>query len=200
MRLDPNNPPQTVQFKGVTYRLMGGRRKYYLSQSTTNAGRKNPKGLHVAIWEDATGKTVPPNHEINHKDSDTFNCEPDNLECLPKGVHRALPKRYADFGAQLEHLEDIRPLAAKWHRSKAGREWHRKHAEESFRAPGAAKPYSKVIPQKRICAWCGTEFLFRHHKAKFCCTRCVTQESGYRRGKYKFVHPYYAARLQSDGG
>ena len=120
MRLDPNNPPDIVTFLGVRYRRMGGARKYYLSQATTNEGRKGAKGLHVAIWEHFSGQIVPEGHEVNHKDSDTFNCEFANLECLPKGVHRRLPRPNMRNDRVFAHLAEIRPLAAKWHGSEAG--------------------------------------------------------------------------------
>lgn len=200
MRFDPNNPPEFVEFNGVRYRRMGGARKYYLSQSTTNAGRKNPKGLHVAIWEFYSGKQVPPGHEVNHKDRDTFNFDYENLECLPKGVHRALPKVVQDKAAQLVHLENIRGSAAAWHGSRTGRKWHRTHASNSIHKPGAPKPYSKVVPQKRICEWCGSDFNTKHAGAKCCGEPCKTAKNSFLRGKNKRCHPHYAARLQSDGG
>lgn len=52
------NKPEEVIFNGVTYKLMGAKR-YYLSQSKTNDGRKGAKGLHVAIWESYNHKNVP---------------------------------------------------------------------------------------------------------------------------------------------
>lgn len=85
-QLDKSNPAEKVTFNGVTYRLMGSR-KYYLSQSTTNEGRKAPKGLHVAIWEFFSGKTVPQGFHIHHKDGNTFNNEFSNLECLSRNEH-----------------------------------------------------------------------------------------------------------------
>jgi len=136
MQLDPSDPPDIVFFDGVIYRRMGGARKYYLSQSTTNAGRRGARGLHVAIWETFSGETVPPGHEVNHRNGDTFDFDFENLECLPKAVHRALPKHYGP--EQSEHLARIRPLASAWHRSPEGRAWHR----ENFRKhpPGSRTP------------------------------------------------------------
>src|ERR1700743_2954055 len=137
MRFDPNNPPETVEFYGVTYRRMGGQRKYYLSQAKRNADRKNPKGLHVAIWEKHANQGVPPGYEVNHIDRDTFNFSFDNLECLPKSVHRSLPKTTTK--AVLDNLERIRPMATEWHRSEEGRSWHRKNAIESLAKARASR-------------------------------------------------------------
>lgn len=59
--------PEEVVFNGVAYKLMGAKR-YYLSQSRTDAGRKGAKGLHVAIWEFYNHKKVPSGYCIHHKD------------------------------------------------------------------------------------------------------------------------------------
>src|SRR6185312_15167975 len=176
---------------------MGGKRRYYLSQSRSNEGRKAAKGLHVAIWEFHSGRAVPAGHEIHHKDGNTFNFEPDNLECLPQGVHRRLPKR-VDVERRLALLESIRPLAASWHRSEAGREWHRRHAAESIRKPGIQVD-THPVRGSGSCVWCGSEFVIRNPRRKYCCSKCQWQASGYARGKYSFVHPYFAASLQSIG-
>lgn len=176
MKLDKKNPPETVEFEGVLYRRMGGRRLYYLSQSSSNAGRRRAKGLHVAIWESHSGKSVPPAHEIHHKDGDTFNCAPDNLECLPRLVHRNIPKR-VDIEDQRKHLDKYRHLAAAWHGSAAGLEWHREHAKVSLRKPGVD---NHPIVGQGTCVWCGCEFTARSHRRKFCGPQCQVQESGIR--------------------
>ena len=67
MQLDANNPPDKVDFNGVWYCRMGGQRRYYLSQSKKNSGRRGAKGLHVAIWEYHSGQSVPAGHEIHHR-------------------------------------------------------------------------------------------------------------------------------------
>jgi len=79
--------PKVIEFNGKQYGLMGGERKYYLSKSNTNSGRKNPQGLHVAIWEFYNKRKVPVGYQIHHKDGDTFNNDINNLECLPTGKH-----------------------------------------------------------------------------------------------------------------
>jgi HNH endonuclease len=148
MQLDPTDPPDIVFFDGVIYRRMGGSRKYYLSQSTTNAGRRGAKGLHVAIWEAFSGQTVPPGHEVNHRNGDTFDFSFENLESLPKAVHRALPKRYD--AAHLAHLARIRPSASAWHKSETGRAWHRAntapHLEKARTVLAAKRAAAKTPP------------------------------------------------------
>jgi len=187
MRLDRENPPEAVEFMGVTYRRMGGKRKYYLSQ---NKAKKGAKGLHVAIWEWHNNSDVPLGYEVHHKDSDTFNCEPSNLECLPAAIHKRIPKNVS-IEAQREHLDKYRHLAAAWHRSEDGIAWHREHAKRSFRKPGVD---NHPVIGTGNCVWCGAEFVARSRKRKFCSPSCQVQESGMRRGKYKFVHPHFASQ------
>lgn len=202
MRLDPNNPPESVEFNGITFRLMGGRRKYYLSSAKRTEDRKRPKGLHVAIWEDASGLKVPEKHEINHIDGDTFNCSPENLECLPVAVHRSLPKKNG-IERNREVLNAIRPLASAWHRSRAGHSWHLFHGEKTAAALHAGKRASLARAPSIACrcVWCGVEIMAYYRDRKFCSGACAVKDSGFRRGKYKREHPYHAAaRLQSERG
>ena len=154
--------PKIVVFNGVEYWLTGSGR-YYLSKSNTNEGRRHAKGLHVAVWEFYSGETVPPGYEVHHKDGNPLNNDFSNLECLPMREHRALsvPK---DPESQREHLERIRPLAAEWHSSEEGREWHRQHRAESL---------GKIEAQPCVCEFCGKEFSAVNYKiARFCSHNC----------------------------
>lgn len=154
--------PKTIEFNGVTYHLMGGKRRYYLSQSTTNHGRKHPKGLHVAIWEFHNSQEVPPGCEIHHLDDDTFNNDPSNLECLPLREHRKITFR-TPSEAHLRHLESIRPLAAAWHASYEGREWHKQHGKNVFGDRPAVTA---------ICVECGAEFSTVNTYSRYCSGQC----------------------------
>lgn len=160
-QLDKSNPAETVTFNGVTYRLMGTR-KYYLSQSTTNEGRKAPKGLHVAIWEFFSGKTVPQGFHIHHKDGNTFNNEFSNLECLSRSEH--CKKTNYKTERVKKHLDKVRPLASAWHRSEEGRSWHRQHAKE--RLPTF---------YQCVCSLCGSIFEAKSPNGRFCSRKCETQ-------------------------
>ena len=127
---DTRHEPEEVDFDGCTYRLMGGPRRYYLSQSRTNAGRRGAKGLHVAIWEAASGEAVTRGMCIHHRDGDTFNNDPGNLELLSRSEHARLVRVSQKMR---DHLEEIRPLAAEWHRSTQGRRWHSQNASGPMR-------------------------------------------------------------------
>lgn len=141
-----------VYFNGTKYCRMGGKRRYFLSYATKNAKRKNPKGLHIAIWEYVHKQEVKKGYIVHHKDGNPFNNHPDNLECLSLREHLDLHKeareRWGRSEQGLKHLEEIRELTKEWHASEEGRAWHRKHAKESM-----AKRR-----EKRVCADCGKEF------------------------------------------
>ena len=84
--------PKFVVFNGTSFRLMGGKKTYYLSQSNTNKGRRGAKGLHVAIYEFYSGQKVQKGFEIHHKDgngrrSTQANNDIDNLITVCQGCH-----------------------------------------------------------------------------------------------------------------
>lgn len=147
-----------IIFNDVIYRLMSNG-KYYLSQSTTNSGRKKAKGLHVAIWEYYNDKTVPIGCEIHHTDGNTLNNSIENLECLTTKQH-AKTKNYAK---QPEHLSRIRKLSKEWHSSEEGIKWHREHAKDSI---------FKRTKITLVCKMCGKEFETVVHNARFCSHNC----------------------------
>ena len=200
MRFDKDSAPEIVYFDGVKYRRMGGKRKYYLSQSSTNAGRKNPKGLHVAVWEHHNGQPVGHGNEVNHRDGDVFNFSPENLERLPKDTHRKLPKINIDREANRKHLEKCRSLASAWHKSVEGRAWHREVTAKHLDAARAARIIGDERPTLGLqaCEWCGGLFSRRSARRLLCSTACQTAKSRYVCGKRTHAHPHYAARLQPD--
>lgn len=170
--------PKSITFNGVEYRLMGAGR-YYLSQSNTNRGRKNPKGLHTAIWEFYSGKKVPKGYCVHHKDGNVFNNEYSNLECLPIREHAAMhtKERYMDADyreKQLGYLRDAQEKAAEWHRSEEGRKWHIEHARNIDWTP---KFECK-------CAQCGKIFKACHHNTMFCSASCGEK---YRASDLKYI-------------
>lgn len=152
-----------------------GTRRYYLSQSTRNSERIGAKGLHVAIWEAASGEEVPSGYDVHHRDRDTFNNDPSNLECLSAEEHRAIPRPLKDPEKQSQHLAEIRPLAAEWHRSDEGRAWHSEHGKEAM----ASRSQLDFI-----CAGCGQSFQSIQAFARYCSNPCW-QRHNYSRIKSK---------------
>lgn len=156
-------PPTWITFNGHRYRLMGGKRRYYLRYSTTSAGRRGVRGLHVDVWEFYSGQKVPPGHEVHHRDGNTFNNDFSNLVCLTPEEHAAIPK--VRWDGMEEHLASIRPAAAEWHRTPEGRAWHRNHAK-------APRQHPKI---DRDCARCGRAFVARRQSTIYCGSWCKSQ-------------------------
>lgn len=161
------NVPDTVEFNGVTYKLLSGGR-YYLSQSTTNEGRKHAKSLHVAIWEYYNGKTVPSDCCIHHIDGNTYNNDISNLECVNRKEHLSnhTKQKWQDAKyreRQTKILRDSEDSARAWHRSDEGRKWHSQHGKE-------------VMANRSLvtltCAFCGKEFQSIQPWAKYCSSKC----------------------------
>src|SRR3990167_6428625 len=169
--------PKTVVFNGITYRLMGGKKRYYLSQSATNADRKNAKGLHVAIWETAHKKKARRGIHIHHIDNNPFNNDISNLESLSVVEHRRQhPLVGKALKKQLKHLNKVRPLTKAWHKSPEGREWHRQHGHEGW----------KNIPLvKKSCVVCSKSFMSKRPR-KYCSHYCSYQ-ARVTSGHYDFI-------------
>ena len=143
---------EVIEFNGKKYKLMGGKKRYYLSQSTHNAERRVAKGLHVAIWEFYSGKTVPKGYVVHHKDHNPFNNDFSNLECISRKQHLALHKEDRDQWCNSEegkkHLVEIRELTKEWHHSEEGRKWHSEKSKRQF----------EKIRKTKKCTQCGREF------------------------------------------
>lgn len=142
---------------------------YYLS-SSINGKRYR---LHRYIWEYYNGE-IPKGYHIHHKDHNKNNNELSNLELLTEKEHRKrhteemsdeLKQRYKD------NLDNkARPKAIEWHKSKEGREWHKKQYDVSL----------GMLKQKKfICEYCGKEYeALDKGKNRFCSNKC---KSAFRR-------------------
>lgn len=169
---------QEIVFNGVTYRLMGSG-KYYLSQSTSNAGRVGAKGLHVAIWEYYSGETVPPGYCVHHRDGNPYNNDFENLECVERSKHLSEHARrnlenpdYAEKNKR--DLRIAQERAKEWHCSDEGREWHREHTMRSL-----AKAWA--FREERVCLVCGKPYIARTSRSKYCCNSCQQKACRERR-------------------
>lgn len=141
---------ETIQeFQGVRYYKCG---PYF---------QKDGKRLHIAVWESANG-SVPKGYHVHHDDHDRNNNALDNLRCLPRSEH--LRHHMAGRKEQSREIcNRIRPLAAAWHGSEAGKEWHREHYQTI-----KDKLYATTI---RACDQCRKEF-DAHSGGRFCSNNC----------------------------
>lgn len=132
------------------------------------------KRIHRYVWEYHNGE-IPKGYEIHHIDYDKSNNDISNLQLLSQKEHQKL------HGAELteeqrQRLRDnlantARPEAIKWHGSKEGRDWHKKHYE--------AMKHKWNIKQNFECLNCGKKYesVAKNH-SKFCSNAC---KSAYRR-------------------
>lgn len=151
--VDPQVISATVQeFLGVRYYLCG----FYFQHK----GRR----LHRAVWEHHNGP-APRGFHVHHINDDRSDNRIGNLEALPGSQHLS------------HHLkQNPRPppgpqalaAAAKWHRSRVGRKWHRQHGLRTADAQA-----SRLV--ELVCEMCGKAFQTQAHVAgrtKFCHLNC----------------------------
>jgi hypothetical protein len=160
--------PNAIIFNGIEYKLMGGKKRYYLSWSKNTKERKGAKGLHVAIWEFYSGKTVPKGFVIHHKDGNHFNNSYENLECLSFKEHfeehRENIIKYRNSDKGKENLKKAIELSKKWHSSNEGNEWHSKHAYKSI-----------LKEQEKTCVKCESIFI-GYTMSIYCSKKCHHKE------------------------
>lgn len=137
--------------------------------------------LHRAVWEHFNGP-VPEGHHIHHKDEDRANNQPENLECLPGRDHVG---HHGKTGGHWGNGIAAATNAAKaWHKSDAGRDWHRQHYQDNCKDVLHAK-------QLMQCQECGGQFLGRVI-AKFCHPNCKAKD-------FRKRHPGYSGRASGPG-
>lgn len=162
---------ETVIWDGIRFRRYPKSKRRTDRLYFTPGGSDRQRGvkrLHEEVWRKAHGE-IPRGHHVHHRDGDPLNNALANLECLPGAEHlshHGKSSRWTKSQENQELLRRIRPLAAKWHRSKAGREWHRKHSREIWEDP-------KV--RKLSCDQCGKGFESTAGRARFCSNACKTR-------------------------
>lgn len=149
--------PLTSYFDGGLYRLWPNEK--YLSRG----GAK----LHRRVWEVAFGP-IPAKCHIHHRDGDTKNNALSNLECVPASEHLSL-SWHQTKDSRGGFTETARAAATAWHKSDAGRLWHRRHAER-------AQSWTKWRREDKPCLQCGVTFsaIIRKNgnEQKFCHPNC----------------------------
>lgn len=165
---------EVIVYRGITFRRYPDAKQWAHRNYFSPGGADRLKGvddLHREIWRDNFGP-IPDGHAVHHKDANTSNNEPSNLELQTKGDHAKhhLRKRFAKPGGLArarEHVAAIRPLAKAWHRSKEGKEWHSKQAKANA---------ANLRPSAFTCTQCGREYqAIDKGNNKFCSRKCAAR-------------------------
>lgn len=122
-----------------------------------------PHSLHRQVWIYHNGE-IPKGLVIDHINRDKDDNQIDNLRLVTPSVNN---KNVSEEVRQKrkKHMQTIIEKAKDWHKSKEGREWHRKHGVEA---------YQKRKPIKKICAHCGKVYYTTQYseRVRFCGQNC----------------------------
>lgn len=156
-------PP--IEFQGVRYYRKSAR--YYIRDP-----KCMPEGaeryLHRAVWVFHYGP-IPKDSAIHHIDHDRYNNAISNLALFTRSEHASYHtrKRIRDGDPTiLRGIVAAREAAKEWHRSDAGRAWHREHAKHTIA--------THVEPVEATCSHCGRAYTVDPRKKKrgFCSPAC----------------------------
>lgn len=132
---------------------------YYLNSTVR-------RRMHRYVWEFYHGK-IPKAYQIHHIDGDRANNNISNLEMIRVGVHQRLHgEKLSEMERQIrrDNLEqNARPKAVEWHKSEAGREWHKIHGKAVM---------ENREPTLHTCVYCGKEYLSKQKDGRFCSNKC----------------------------
>jgi hypothetical protein len=204
---------ETIVYRGIKFRRYPesdnwADRMYYVPGHADKI--RGIRRLHEEIYRDHNGP-IPPGHHIHHVDFDQLNNDHTNLVALSPADHVAAHAGTREVTPEmLAHLESIRPLAAEWHGSPEGIEWHRQHgiAVAASRVAVEATCYqcgstyestmpgrfcsnkcksawrrdSGVDDEQRACVVCGTSFTVNRYSKKRACGRPCGGVIANRRG------------------
>lgn len=170
---------ETIIYRGDKYHRYPKSKHLHLRRYFWAHTSKTPHALHRQIWIDNVGP-IPPKHHIHHRDGDTSNNSISNLECISASEHARhhmlQPERVQKSRQNIKHAQKF---ATAWHKSPAGRKWHREHAIEI--AHGKAKQVT--------CHECRKEFtttVKRH--SRFCSKRCRSRHDA---RTFRKANPHY---------
>lgn len=137
--------------------------------------------LHVAVWISCNGP-VPPGHHIHHVDFNPLNNEPDNLVALTPKEHAKAHEGQVDYDSPewQAHLAAIRPLAAEWHSTPEGLEWHSKHGKATW----VDRPAFDVV-----CEHCRKTYQSPFPERAHFCSQSCREKAGYSERRYQVQVP-----------
>lgn len=200
MKVEYNENLSKAYFNGYAFRrdIKTG---YYLSSKKTDAGKR--ERLHCYVWRYFKGN-IPEGYHVHHKDEDKSHNDIENLECIPRSKHLSFhgkERAITNHERIAKNLkENALPKAIEWHKSEAGREWHKNHYSSLLKritvkcqfcgkmfetknngknlycsgsCKAAARRKSGVDNEERTCVICGNRFTTnKYSKARTCSPKC----------------------------
>lgn len=126
---------EEIEAYGITFRRypdsLSHSHRVYFKPGGYDAER-GVEALHREVYKREIGP-IPAGYDVHHIDHDPDNNTPDNLECMPRGDHQSYHGKQPRTAKQIQHWKKVQEAAKKWHRSPAGRAWHREHAIRIYR-------------------------------------------------------------------
>ena len=158
---------KVVIFNGETY-VRNPKIRYYFKHTTKNSERKCAKQLHRAVWEYYRGE-IPDGYHIHHVDGNVDNNDISNLECIQAREHLSQHAKKNNENPEyrrknIESLLSANEKAKAWHKTEAGRKFHREHANDSI-----CKANKKIYEKK--CEFCGKSYTGTKQQ-RYCCQSC----------------------------
>lgn len=158
-------------FDGKTFTRYAGNAYYWWKVSSSKNGYTRGKSvsMHRYIWQFFNGE-IPEGYQIHHIDHDRSNNNISNLELVLATDHIRYhaKKRWQNNAEGLVAFQRAGiQAAAEWHKSEAGKKWHKQHALNIARS-------LKTHGEELICTQCNKPFigLASHTKRGFCSASC----------------------------
>lgn len=152
-------------YNGEKYCKIGKYGYYY------KMNNKKMIGLHQQVYIDNYGE-IPKGCVIHHKDTNRYNNDISNLECLTYEEHKNIHNKLRTKEQKEWLINNLRknalPKAIEWHKSKEGRKWHKEHAEK----------YKELFHKEKefVCKECGKHFITTNNKGYFCSANCRSKD------------------------
>jgi hypothetical protein len=112
---------------------------------------------------------VEDGYHIHHIDGNKSNNDISNLKKLTEKDHLSMHMTIERKKWAAERMSKIQHLTKAWHASEEGKEWHSKHAKQTF---------ARNSPEKSICDQCKKEFEIDKidlKRTRFCSNKCKSK-------------------------
>ena len=177
---------QTIIYDGFKFHRYPNAKKSsdrnYYKGWVKQGGVWRKSNLHIHKYTKEVG-IIPKGYSVHHIDGDFNNNEASNYAIMFRGKHlshhyKMSSQEQKDAGTK-RLLELAIPEAVKWHKSEAGKQWHKQNTDKLI--------YTKEYTTK--CIDCGTKFKSNlRRKPKHCSRKCQLKYQARRDRAAKKYH------------